>query len=297
MIILNEKEYAEECLRTNSYGESIYITLQILAKYYYYVHGFRAKRIEHALIDFLSNNYPGYSASKRQWADTVERLSRHAGKYDLYEDSEIWITKTELDRIESISVPAWKDIDLRRIAFTFLCLAKLNNRRNPKNNNWVNTAVNDVFAMAHVNANKIDKYKMLGALDHISILCPAKKNENLSSQVLIVDSEGEGILPVSDFRDLGYEYSKYTGENYIRCANCGRLVRGNKAGTKKYCSECAGYRPIDFRAVICTDCGIEFNVAASNKRSTRCPSCYALYRREQKNKSDRKVKENRTVLF
>lgn len=272
MIILNEREYAAECLRTRSYGDNIFTTVQILSKYYY-DNGYREKRIEKFLFAFLEECYPGYAANKRRWADTVEHLARHAGKYKLYENVEVWITQTELDSISEITVEGWKDSDLRRLAFTFLCLAKLYNARNEKNNNWVNTAVNDVFDMAHVTASKKDKYKMLGSLDKIGILSPAKKNENLSSQVLIVDNKSERVFSVSDFRDLGFEYAKYIGENYIRCANCGRLVKGNKAGTKKYCSECAGYQPKEDKALTCVDCGKTFTVAASNKRSIRCHDC------------------------
>ena len=66
MVILNEREYAEKCLDTYSYGENIYATLQILAKYYY-ADGLRAKRIEKKLLEFLRENYPRYQSNISKW--------------------------------------------------------------------------------------------------------------------------------------------------------------------------------------------------------------------------------------
>lgn len=36
MIVLNEKEYAEECLKNKTIDDKPFYTLSILAKYYYY---------------------------------------------------------------------------------------------------------------------------------------------------------------------------------------------------------------------------------------------------------------------
>lgn len=49
--------------------------------------------------------------------------------------------------------------------------------------------------------------------------------------------EGTQKLFVSDFRKLGYEWRLYQGENYIRCAGCGILVK-NTNGRRRFCKEC-----------------------------------------------------------
>ena len=57
-------------------------------------------------------------------------------------------------------------------------------------------------------------------------------------QVLYIDDESENKLFVSDFRKLGYEWRLYNGEKYIRCADCGILVK-NTNGKRRYCKDCA----------------------------------------------------------
>ena len=66
---------------------------------------------------------------------------------------------------------------------------------------------------------------------------------------------------------------KYKGENFIRCAECGILTRGNKAGTKKYCSSCATYTPQLTKTIVCIDCGKEFIVDARLSNKCRCNDC------------------------
>ena len=66
----------------------------------------------------------------------------------------------------------------------------------------------------------------------------AKKINNLNIHVLYIDDESENKLFVSDFRKLGYEWRLYKGEKYIRCADCGILVK-NTNGKRRYCKDCA----------------------------------------------------------
>ena len=65
----------------------------------------------------------------------------------------------------------------------------------------------------------------------------AKKVNNLNIQVLYIDDESKNKLFVSDFRKLGYEWRLYKGEKYIRCADCGVLVK-KTSNRRKYCKDC-----------------------------------------------------------
>ena len=50
--------------------------------------------------------------------------------------------------------------------------------------------------------------------------------------------DGESVLEISDFRELGYEYLNYIGDDkFIRCSECSRLVRKNN-NRQKYCNDC-----------------------------------------------------------
>lgn len=231
MIVLNEKEYAEQCLKSKTIGDKPFFTLSILAKYYYHCHGYRKKKITDLLISFISECYPRYSCNRADWDAHIEKLATSAGKYTLFEIDGIWITRAELDTIEGIHNKV-----LERLAFTMLCLAKLGNARNSKNNGWVNYTAKDIYSMARISCSVIDRYEKLSQLNQLSLLEFPKKNDNLSSRVTYVDDDSEKVLFIYDFRELGYEYLKYKGENFIRCRECDILVRNNKCGDKKYCS-------------------------------------------------------------
>lgn len=275
MVILNEKEYAENCLKTGELDKKPFKTLQILAKYYYHHLGYRKKKIYTLLVEYLSKNYSKYNANITSWNNTIEKIANKAGKYPLYEISEVWLTKAELETIDNID----SKNDLKQLAFTLLCLAKLENIKNPKNNGWVNCDSKEIFNMAHISLSKKNQCKMLGDLGVLKLIEFPKKNENLSDRVTFVNDESEKVLSISDFRELGYEYLKYKGENFIRCHECGILIKNNKTKTKKYCNVCSGYVPIGTKTITCVDCGEEFEVDARLSNKYRCDACQEDYRR------------------
>lgn len=287
MIILNEKSWVEECLKTGDMdSEKPYKVLQLIAKYYYHCLGYRKKKIINGLTEFMKENYPPYYSSLSSWNDTIEKIAAKAGNYKLYEISEILITKPELEIIDSI-----ENKNIRLVAFTMLCLAKYGNVKNEKNNGWVNLETKEIFKLARVSASTARQDEILGDLGIMGLLEFPKKNGNLSSRVTFVDDSGEIKLRVSDFKELGYEYLLYKGENFIRCCKCGRLTRGNKAGTKKYCNSCIGYIPISTKKIVCVDCGKEFQIDSMNNRSCRCPDCYTQYRKKKIKESVKRYRE------
>lgn len=272
MIVLNELEYAERCIR-DSHIDKPYFTLSILAKYYHYHRGYSSDDNIAELKDFLSNNYPKYKLERKYWDDVIEKLVGRVDKYTLYEIEGVWITENELATIEKIN----NDV-LERIAFTLLCLAKLANARNEKSNGWVNESAKDIYTLARVSATTVEKYELLGDLYELGLIELPKRNDILSYRVTFIDDKSKNELFIHDFRELGYEYLKYKGQNIIRCAECGKLTRGNKAGTKRYCSSCAGYTPQKTKAATCVDCGKEFHIDAMNTKTTRCCDCQRKFR-------------------
>lgn len=285
MIILNEKEYAEQCLKAKTIGDKPFFTLSILAKYYYHSHGYRKKKIIDLLTSFISECYPRYSCNRTDWDASIEKIATNAGKHTLFEIDGIWITKAELETINDIHNKV-----LERLAFTMLCLAKLGNARNCKNNGWVSYTAKEIYSMARISCSVIERYEKLSQLNSLSLLEFPKKNDNLSSRVTYIDDESEKVLFISDFRELGYEYLKYRGENFIRCRECDILIRNNKRGTKKYCTNCAGYIPMEQKTAVCIDCGEEFEIASKNNKTQRCSYCQKehikAYDRERKKRDN-----------
>lgn len=266
MIILNEKEYAESCLQDGMVGKKPFLTLFILAKYYYQC-GYRKKKIANLLFDYLSKYYPRYELNEFDWQTSIEKIAANAGSYPLYQISGVKITKSEIEVISDLHSKV-----LERLMFTMLCLAKFNNEKNPKNNGWINTDAKDVFTCARICCKSEEREIKIGELWQQGLLEFSKRNDNLNCRVTFIDNDGEEELFISDFRELGYEYQKYKGENFIRCAECGILTRGNKNGTKKYCSDCSTYTPQSSKRIVCVDCGNEFESHPSS-RKIRCEGC------------------------
>lgn len=287
MIILNEKLYAEKCLESGIIGDKPLFTLSVLAKYYYWCFGYSKNKIISLLFNFLSKYYPKYELNKSNWQAIVEKISQKASSTKLFEISGIKVTKAEMKAISGL-----KNKVLERLAFTMLCIAKLNNIKNPKNNGWVNTDSKDIFNYARISCSSDEREIKMGQLWHKGLLEFSKRNDNLNCRVTFVDNDGDEELFVSDFSELGYEYQKYKGENFIRCAECGILTRGNKNGTKKYCKNCSTYTPQETKTVICEDCGSPFEIAGNNKRTTRCEACYSAHRKEQIRKNVQKLRDN-----
>lgn len=275
-IVLNEKKYAEECLKNGIMTLKPQETLSILAKFLFSM-GHKKKQITEILLKFLDNYYPRYLASKNTWIDTVERISKNADKYPLYEFEGVWITKSELDVIDNL-----KTMKQRKVMFVYLCLAKFYNQRNEKNNNWVNTKMKDIFQAARVQCSVLQRAELRGDLQLLGLLEFPKKNGNLSSRVTFVsnDDNDERILHITDFRELGYAYLRYCGEDYIECASCGILVKNNKYKSRKYCNVCNGSTSKGIIKKVCIDCGKQFEVYYKSNRKIRCDSCQETYRKK-----------------
>jgi len=278
-IILNEKEYAENCLREHTLGDNPWASAQILSKYYYDVLGYRQARIIKALTGFISESYPRYANDKARWEENIDFLAKSAGKYPLYQDTAIPVTQKELDTILNCGLSRQH----QQVLFSYLCLAKLANQRNNRANGWVNYKTKDVFALAHVSLSTMKQDIMINDFYVRNLVELPKKNDNLAVRVAFCDEpDVKAVMYVSDFRDLGYLYLMQVGENIVACAECGMLMRGNKTGTKKYCSHCAGYVPQEFKIITCVDCGKEFRISAKNTKTCRCQDCQTIKDRERK---------------
>lgn len=281
MIVLNEKKYAIECLENGFVGKKPFFTLSIIAKYYYHCLGYKKSKIKNLLNEFMAKNYAGYHLDKMSWQDTIDSIVKKVNKYVLLEVDGVSITKSELQTISEIDNPIRE-----RVMFTILCLAKFGLARNPNSNGWVNTDSKEIFKMARVSCKALERELYIGDLFDRGLLELPMRNDNTSIRVTFIDTESPEELFVSDFRELGYEYLKYKGENFIRCAECGILTRGNKNGTKRYCKDCAAYTPQETKTVVCVDCGKEFQVSSMANRTSRCQECYKEYRKKYKSQKE-----------
>lgn len=267
MIVLNEKAYAQDCIRRGDLGDNIYQTLMIIAKYYYSL-GYKRKKVVSFMNDFMEAGYINNNLNRKYWSDKIEKIANDVRKTPLYEIDGVWITDQEIETIDKLD-----DKNMRLVAFTLLCLSKYWNKRNKKNNYWVRNSTKEIFDLSRANCKASERDFMIGDLRNLGYIELPVNNVNLSIRVKFANENAKKVLFVDDFRELGYWYMKYKGENITRCHECGILMRDNKYKNKKYCNKCVKHTTVGVKLITCVDCGKQFYIRSKNNKTRRCPDC------------------------
>ena len=232
-IILNECAWAEQMIEESSLGDNAYETLCRIAKYYK-AHGAQKAELRKKLEEFLCRCDPYVSTVL--WSETIEKAVKVGMKYPPVMIEKITVTRPEIETIMKLN-----GIQLQRLAFTLLCIAKYMMTVAPRTDGWVNTPENEVMKMANIKTSYKRQNLMYGQLLDEGLLKSSKKISNLNVQVVFMQ-DGEPAIEVKDFRDLGNQFMMYIGKPYFVCQNCGLTVKvpdGAKAGKMKYCHDCA----------------------------------------------------------
>ena len=235
-IVLNEHEWAKEKLETRTLGQKPFETLSRVARYYL-DHDYGKKDTRKAIEQFLLQCEP--TASIPKWSDTLELALNRALKYDAIQIDNIHITAPEIARIDAL-----EGKQVRRLAFTLLCLAKYWNIVNPNCDSWVNNKDSDIMSMANIKTSIKRQSLMYYTLNELGLIQFSRRVDNTNVRVCFIE-DGDVVMTVSDFRNLGYQYLKYHGEPYFECVNCGLTTKinnpqnKNSAWKQKYCQNCA----------------------------------------------------------
>lgn len=285
-ILLNEKDYAEKIICSNKLDKKPSFDLRVLAKYYYFEKELTPNKIYLELVKSMEEKYDNFSLAK--WQDMLLNLAKQAKKYPMISIKYIPITENELITVDNI-----KNKRMKRFAFTLLCLAKYKNMVNSKNNDWVNYKFKEIFRMANINATKKEQGCMVYDMKNLGLVKMNKMVDNLSINVCYVDKDNsKEVLQITDFRNLGYEYLLYCGEDFIRCKECRTLVRQNKQGNIIYCIECNKYQPQETKIITCIDCGKQVEVDSKDNETCRCEECKKTYIKERDRIRKQKYRSN-----
>lgn len=171
-----------------------------------------------------------------EWENMIDRAIKLTKRYPLLIIDAIPITVPEMEKIDSI-----QGRQLRRLAFTLLCIAKFKNASSTEENMWVNTPDNEIMKMANINTSISRQCMLFSELRDMGMIRFSKCVDNTSVEVLFQEP-GDIAMQVSDFRNLGYQYLKYHGEQYFVCSECGLTEKDNssvRGRKKKYCKSCA----------------------------------------------------------
>lgn len=203
--------------------------LKCLAKYYL-SQGCKTEDITKQLEFFLirCNPYVNILA----WDDIIKKSVKYSLKHPLVEIEHILLNDTELLLCKSL-----EDSSHRKLIFTLICLAKFANTVNPQNNNWVCRSDKEIFSLANIDLSSKNRHLTLHELEKTKLISFSNKINNLNIKVNCL-CEGEPILAISDFRNLGNQFLRYEGASCIECANCGAVIKKN-SNRMKYCSDCA----------------------------------------------------------
>ncbi len=232
-IVLREHEWAENMIRSKTLGKKPSETLSRVARYYI-DKGYNKKETRNFLDTFLIQCEPTSSLPK--WSDALDYALARALKYDAIDIDGIDITKPEMDKIDALDGK-----QIKRLAFTLLCLAKYWKIVMPNGDSWVNNKDNEIMAMANINTSIKRQGMMYRTLRECGMVQFSKKVDNTNVRVCFAE-DGDVVMHVTDFRNLGYQYLKYHGEPYFECKNCGittKYSNPSKTGGQKYCNSCA----------------------------------------------------------
>lgn len=295
--VMNEKEYIKNVLdNPQNKIEKPGALLPLLAQYYYEINGYRKKKINELLVDFLNTRYPQYEHNKKSWLETCAKIAKTTGGKPLLQIDGIPITEKE---IEAITQNAG-DKSLERLLFVMLCIAKYNNAKNPKNNGWVNTDLKDLFSLAKVKCNPQQRGKVIYTLLNTGLIETTKKVDNLNLKVLFIDDNKTSVLftMVSDFRELGLQYNNLMNYgDYFTCEKCGITVKANKQNNNKKCLCKKCLNEPKTRLMICIECGAPFVVDARVSAKCRCDDCQKVKVREDAAKRKQRQREREKLCI
>ena len=232
-IVLNEKEWVLEKLEQPSLGKKPSETLSRIVKYYS-SEGFSKTETRKKLETFLLQSDSTVSIPK--WTKSIERVIKLSFGEPLINIDYISITESELSIISGL-----KGEQLKRLAFTLLCLAKYQKLVNPINDYWVNTKESEIMKLSNISTSLKRRCLMFKELQDLGLIQFSKRVDNTNVRVCFAD-DGSPMLKISDFRNLGYQYMMYRGKPYFVCANCGitsKYANPNIGRKQRYCKKCS----------------------------------------------------------
>lgn len=237
-IVLNEHDFAEKAIQSRSLGKKPSETLSRVARYYIDSCNGATKNLIRSKLDMFLLQCDS-TASIPKWSRMLDFATDWAFKHEAIQIEQIVITKPEMDIVDALDGK-----QIRRLAFTLLCLSKYWDDVNKKNDHWVNNKDNEIMALANIKTSMRRQCAMYAALRDVKFIQFSKKVDNTNVRVC-VSEDGEPAIVITDLRNLGYQYLKYHGEPYFECANCGIVTKYKNPNSKrstwqqKYCESCA----------------------------------------------------------
>ena len=150
-----------------SLGQKPFETLRRVARYYM-DQGVPQKDVRKMMDIFLIQCDPAASIPK--WTATIEAAITRASKYPAVIIDSVTVSQEELKTILSLT-----GRQLRRLAFTLLCLSKYWDAATRSASHWVNTRDSDIMRMANINTSIKRQSQMYHRLNELGMIEFSKK--------------------------------------------------------------------------------------------------------------------------
>jgi len=201
------------------------------------------------------------------YSNTISNAIKFAKKRPFYLIDYIKITKSELEKIQSLN-----DLVLEKVLFVLLCMAKHQAASIGFTDGLVKYKLTELCRMARVTVPADDReYILYNILQTGLIECP-KKNNTECLVVTFIDNDGDVELRLSeaDCKELPYVYLKWKGVGkFKKCPSCGRLMRSRNKDRCTYCE----HKSVDDKHIWCIDCGEKVDIVARDGKTCRCQEC------------------------
>ena len=235
-IILNEREWVESVVSSRQLGAHPVETLGRVARYYHQCEGYTKIDVRDKLEKFLLQCDPG--AILFRWSDTLDKCAKSADRYPIIELDGVDVTESEVKAIEALAKGPHQ-----RVAFTLLCVAKYWDAVQPRNNGWVNSSDKEIMAMANVQTTVRRQNLILYEIKSRGMIGFSKRIDNLNIRVNFFDIDSPVAIQITDFRNLGNQWTMYQGGPFLQCEHCGLTIK-RRSNVQKYCAECAAEKHI-----------------------------------------------------
>lgn len=275
---ISDVKRAEYILQTNNF-DKLSKALSLIIRYFIQIKDYNPLLIKEEARKFLALNNEEFE----YWENTVDKIIKSAKKYPLYDIDSIPITQSEIDVIRQAG-----NSKKQKILFTFLVMGKLQYLKTGKA--WVNDTGAKIFKLANAQTKTEERDYIIRDFYEAGFISYAKSPMNMSIHIDFIDDTGDAILTITDLRNLGYQWLKYSGRNYIPCKECGILFKPTNTNNL-YCNEHKGYIRKPDKVIVCCDCNNKY-IAPAMARGNRCPLCSRIRRNEKQKELMRKRKQN-----
>ena len=264
MMIFDEEKYVKNLLLgKNKNVKSAIKKIGYITRYNAQVLGKDSNRNYNSTVAWMRKHQENFDESS--YSNVISKAVKSAKKRKLYKIDDVVITKTELEKIQSLD-----NIRAEKILFVLLCMAK----QQAKIMECYGTSANFTEGLVRYTVTELCKMARVSVpaddREYILHYILTQGNDTKCLWVNFIDKDGEEALRLNeiDCQELAYVYLNWKGkEKFKRCTRCGRLMKSKASDdTCTACSLSSSLPPL----IWCIDCGDEVEISEFDNETCRC---------------------------